>query len=908
MEKVKLTINDKTYEAEQGKTILEVARENDISIPTLCHDKRLDPYGGCRICLVEVKGARQLLPSCISKINEGMVVHTESEDVRRTRKGVMEYILSDHPLDCMTCEATGCCELQNVAYSMGIKGEKFRSSEKRGGELQDKNELIYRETPKCIRCGRCVRICDEVTQEHAIEFGGRGFQMWVATPFGESMLDGPCVFCGQCVSTCPVGAIREKQAMGRGRPYQVKKVRSTCGYCSIGCQIDIHVDHQGISKITSEVGSTPNNGNLCMKGRFAYDFIDHPDRLDTPMVRRNGNLEKASWEEAYSVISKKLKGIKSKHGKDSISFIGSGRCTNEENYLMQKFARAAIGTNNIDQSETECHSPTLNALRSTLGLSTTTNSIEEISKSDVIFVIGANVTESHPIIGLEIKKAVQNGKTLIVADTRRIWLERIANTFLNTQPGTDTILINTMINVIIEEKLHDEKFIEKKTEKFNTLKKAVAKDDIEKTVKLTGISEETIREAARIYANAENAIILYGNGITQHRSGIDNVKSLVNLALLTGNIGKECAGIYPLLGQNNGQGAFNMGAIPDFYTDFQPVSDNTVRKRFEKIYKTSLPKNKGLQIREMFNSAQKGEVKAMYVMGADPLMSEPDITKVKKALNKLELLIVQDIFMSNTAQYADVILPAACFAEKDGTFTNIERRVQRIKKSVEPPGKAKADWNIISELSTYLGYPMNYDSPEAVWEEIRKVSPNFAGINYYRLESGGIQWPCPKADHPGTKFLYEKKFLNGKATFSTTENKLSLEKTDKSYPFILSTGRTLYHFNSGTMTHRAKGSIQKQPYPFVEISQKDANDAGIKDGEMVRIATKRGQISLAANITNRVMPKQVWIPFHFISAPANLLTKDPSTSRTNGNSNLMPEYKTCAAKVEKAQVDTEIQS
>jgi len=639
-----------------------------------------------------------------------------------------------------------------------------------------------------------------------------------------------------------------------------------------------------------------------MKGRFAYDFVNHPDRLDSPMVRRNGNLEKASWEDAYNVISENLKSIKKKHGADSISLISSGRCTNEENYLMQKFARTVIGTNNIDQSETECHAPTLHALRDTLGLGTTTNSIEEISKSDVIFVIGANVTESHPIIGLEIKKALRNGKTLIVADTRKIWLAKKAQTFLNLQPGTDTSLINAIIDVIIKDKLHDEKFIEKRTENYKTVKSSIAKNNIKKTAKLTGISQDAIEEAARTYANAENAIILYGNGITQHRSGNDNVKSLVNLALLTGNIGKECSGIYPLMGQNNGQGAFNMGALPDFCTDFQPVSDITVRKKFEKIYKTKLPKNKGLKIREMFDGAYKGKVKAMYVMGADPLMSEPDTTRVKKALGKLDFLIVQDIFMSNTAQYADVILPAACFAEKDGTFTNIERRVQRIRKTVEAPGKAKADWNIISELSTCMGYPMNYSSPEAVWEEIRKVSPNFAGINYQRLNNGGIQWPCPKTNHPGTKFLYEKKFPNGMAKFSSTDSKLSLEKADKSYPFILSTGRTLYHFNSGSMTHRAKGSIQKQPYSFVEISQKDADDVGIENGEMVKVTTKRGHISLSANISDRVMPKQVWIPFHFISAPVNLLTKDPcSTSRSNGNSNLMPEYKVCAAKVEKIQ-------
>lgn len=897
---IKLTINGKTYETERGKTILEVARENNIWIPTLCYDRRLDPYGGCRICLVEVQGARQLLTSCTALAVEGMVINTESENVIKTRKGVLEYILSDHPLDCMTCEATGCCELQDLAYIMDVKGNKYREEGKKGGVIPDRNELIYRETPKCIRCGRCVRICGEVQQDYAIEFGGRGFQMWVATPFGESLLDGTCVLCGQCVSACPTAALFEKKAMGKGRSFQMKKVRSTCGYCSIGCQIDIHTNHDGIIKITSEVGVVPNNGNLCMKGRFAYDFVNHPDRLDIPMIRVNGNLEKASWEDAYDFVSRKLREIKSKYGSDSISFVSSGRCTNEENYLMQKLARVVIGTNNIDQSETECHAPTLIGLRNSLGIGAATNSIEEISKSDVIFVIGANITEAHPIIGLEVKKAVRNGSTLIVVDTRRIWLSKIARIYLNPKPGTDAYVINALMNVIITEKLYDEKFIEEKTEGFKELKKAVAKSEPGKVEELTGISEETIKDGARIFANAKKATILYGNGVTQHSSGIDNVNSLVNLALLTGNIGKEGAGINPLLGQNNGQGAFSMGAVPDFYPDYQPVSDSKVRKKFEGIYKVSLPKNKGLQIREMFNGACEGGVKAMYVMGADVLMSEPDTTRVKKALRNLQLLIVQDIFMSNTAQYADVILPAACFAEKDGTFINVERRVQMVRKAVSPPGEAKEDWKIISELSTHMDYPMDYTSPETIWEEIRKVSQSFAGINYKRIEDTGIQWPCPDTNHTGTRFLYKEKFANGKAKFSVIKGNASNEKTDNDYPFILSTGRTLYHFNSGTMTHRARGSVQKQPYAFVEISQEDADCFGVKNEEMVRITTRRGNITLRANITNRVMPKQIWIPFHFISAQANLLTIDPfNATNSKGNLSLMTGYKICAARIEK---------
>ena len=900
MKSLKITINNKTYEADEGKTILEVARENGIWIPTLCHDNRLEPYGGCRICLVEVKGARQLQVSCITKVNEGMEVCTESENIQKTRKGVLEYILSDHPLDCMTCEATGCCELQDVAYAMGIKGEAYRSDEKRGGVIPDRNELISRETPKCIRCGRCVRICGEVQQDHAIEFGGRGFKMWVATPFGESLLDGPCVLCGQCVSTCPTGALLDKKSMNKGRSFQTKKVRTTCGYCSIGCQIDFHTNHEGINKITSEVGIVPNNGNLCTKGRYAYDFIYHQDRLEVPMVRSNGNLEKSSWKNAYEVISSKILEIKSKHGNDSIALIGSGRCTNEENYLFQKFARAVIGTNNIDQSEAECHSPTIIGLKESLGLGTMTNSIAEISKSDVIFVFGANITEAHPIIGLEIKKAVRKGSTLIVADTRNIWLKKIAKIYLNPKPGSDIYLINAIINVIIKEKLYDEKFIKGKVKNFENLKKSIFTIEEKKVKELTGISENTIKEAARIYANAKNATIFYGSGITQHSTGIDNVQGLANLTLLTGNIGKEGTGINPLLGQNNGFGAFTMGATPNFYTDFQPVTDSKIRSKFEKFYKTSLPKNGGLTIRDMMNKAYEGEIKALFVMGTDVLMSEPDTKRVKKALENLDLLVVQDIFMSNTAQYADVLLPAACFAEKDGTFTNLERRVQRVRKTSSPPGKAKADWKIISELANQMGYPMDYQSPEAIWEEIRIVSPNFAGINYQRIETIGIQWPCPDMKHQGTKFLYEEKFSNGKASFSLTEREPCVEKTSTHFPFILSTGRTLYHFNTGSMTQRANGSTQKQPYAFVEISTDDADVTGIQDGDMVRVSTKRGEITLCAKITSRVVSKQIWIPFHFLSAPVNLLTKASMNATVpKDDFGFMPAYKTCAAKIEK---------
>lgn len=900
MKKIKLSINNTTYEAYQGQTILEVARENGIWIPTLCHDNRLDPYGGCRICLVEVKGARQLQVSCITKISEGMEVCTESENVQTTRKGVLEYILSDHPLDCMTCEATGSCELQNVAYALGIKGDAYRSKEKRGGIIPDRNEVISRETPKCIRCGRCVRICGEVQQDYAIEFGGRGFKMWVSTPFGESLLDGTCVLCGQCVSTCPTGALLDKKAMNKGRFCQTRKVRTTCGYCSIGCQIDFHTTQDKINKITSEVGVVPNNGNLCTKGRYAYDFISDPDRLEDPMVRKNGNLEKTSWEVAYKEISQKMEDIKSRYGSDAIAFIGSGRCTNEENYLLQKFARAVIGTNNIDQSETECHLPTLRGLKDSLGFGTTSNSIGEISTSDVILVFGANITEAHPIIGLEIKKAVRNGSTLIVIDTRNIWLKKIAKIYLNPKPGSDTYLINALINTIISEKLYNEKFVEEMASKFEILKNTPSPIEAEKIKELTGLTEKKIKETARIYANAERATIFYGSGITQQSTGLENVQGLANLTLLTGHIGKAGSGIYPLLGQNNGQGAFSMGVTPHFFTDFQSTTDSKIRSKFETLYNVSLPKKEGLTIREIVDNVHDGKIKALFVMGADILMSEPDTTRVKKALKNLDLLIAQDIFLSNTAQYADILLPAACFAEKDGSFINIERRVQRVRKVSSPPGNAKADWKIITELSTEMGYPMNYQSPEAIWEEIRDISPNLAGISYQRIEKVGIQWPCPDRKHPGTKFLYGEKFPQGKAEFSLATKEPSVEKTDTSYPFTLSTGRTLFHFNTGSMTLRSKGSAQKQPYAFVEISQEDAENSNINEGDMVKVSSKRGVVTLRAKITNRVESKQIWIPFHYFSAPVNLLTTGPGSDLNfEGGFGLMPAYKACAAKLEK---------
>ena len=673
----------------------------------------------------------------------------------------------------------------------------------------------------------------------------------------------------------------------------MNKIRTTCPYCGTGCTLYLKVRNgQVVGVLPDENG--PGEGRLCIKGWSAHEFIHHPDRLKTPLIKgKDGRFKEVDWDTALSVIAEKVANIKKKYGGDAIGVFGSAKATNEENYLIQKFARAVIGKNNVDHCARLCHASTVVGLASAFGSGAMTNSIDELEDADVIFIIGSNTTEQHPLIATRILRAVRNGSKLIIADPRFIDLAYFATIYMSQKPGTDVALLNAMMNVITSEKLYDEEFVKTRTENFEAFKKVIEKYTPDYVEKITTVPADKIREAARLYAKAEKAAIVYSMGITQHTTGVDNVVSTANLAMLTGNVGKESTGVNPLRGHNNVQGACDVGALPNVYSGYQRVDIEDIRKKFEDAWGVKLPPKPGLTIVETINAAGNS-IKALYIMGENPMVSDPDINHVKEQLEKLEFLVVQDIFLSETAQLADVVLPGACFAEKDGTFTSTERCVQRIRKAVEPPGEAKADWEIIVELSKRLGYNGMNTSPKEAMDEIAKLTPIYGGITYDRLERAGLKWPCPNKDHPGTKYLHKDKFTRGLGLFTPVEHQPPAEQPNDSYPFILTTGRLLYQFHTGTMTRRSPTLVIQAPEGFVEINPKDAKELGVNDGENIKVRSRRGEIVIRTKVTDKVRPGIVFIPFHFAETAANKLTiaaLDPKAK--------IPEFKVCAVKLEK---------
>jgi formate dehydrogenase alpha subunit len=730
---------------------------------------------------------------------------------------------------------------------------------------------------------------------HALTFRNRAATVEVSTAFDIPLHESTCVLCGQCISTCPTGALYERSAKGLGQAKDVVRTRTTCVYCGVGCQIDLNVNPKTnrLVRVTSEVGCVPNNGNLCVKGRFGMEFVGHPDRLTTPLIKRNGTFETASWDEAIRLIAGKLKTIKAETGPDSIAGLSSAKCTNEDNYVFQKFIRAGIGTNNVDHCARLCHASTVAGLARAFGSGAMTNSIDELKNTKCIFVIGSNTSEAHPVIALSVKEAVvKNGAELIVADPRQIDLVPYARLHLQQRPGTDVALVNAMMNVIISENLVDRDFIEKRTEDFEKAAEAVQGMTPEIAEKVTRVPAEAIRQAARIYATAEAAGIIFSMGITQHTTGTDNVLALANLAMMTGNVGKESAGVNPLRGQNNVQGACDVGALPNVYPGYQSVEDPAIRARFEEAWGAKLLAKSGLTVVEIFHAIEEGSVRALYMMGENPALSDPNLNRTRKALEKVEFLVSQDVFLSESGQYADVVLPAFSFAEKDGTFTNTERRVQRVRKAVSPPGQARDDWKIICDLATAVGYPMHYESASEIMDEIASVTPIYAGISFDRIETAGLQWPCPDKSHPGTKYLHKDKFTRGKGKFHAVPFKEPAELPDKKFPYVLSTGRLLYQYHTGTLTRRIPAINQKSPTGYVEIHFQDAKKHGIKDGDSVEVSTRRGTVTTIASVGTAVAKGWLFMPFHFAEGPANMLTNDALDPVAK-----IPEYKVCAANI-----------
>lgn len=895
MSMVNITIDGQAVEVPAGSTILEAAKSLGIKIPTLCHlemEKQFNQQAAaCRVCVVEVEKRRNLAPACATSVMDGMVILTESPRVVEARKTVINLMLSDHPLDCLTCGQAGNCSLQDLCYRYDIEQTDYPGI-RNDFPLDDSNEFYVRNLNKCVACRRCVQVCSNYQQVDAIGFGNRGFTTHPVAPFDKRMVDSDCVSCGNCVSVCPTGALQAK-SKEKFRFWEIERVKTTCSYCGVGCEMNLLVKDNKVVGVEPSNGPA-NDGLLCVKGKFGYNFINHPDRLTTPLIRKDGKFVEAGWDEAYDLIASKFNDIKNKHGADALAGLASARVTNEENYLFMKMVRAAFGTNNVDHCARLCHASTVAGLATTLGSGAMTNSINEVLNSDVIFVTGSNTTETHPVIGAKIRQAVAKGAKLIVGEPRRIDLVKQADVFMQITPGTNVALYNGMMNVILEEGLQDEAFIKERCENYEELVSIIKDYTPEKVAEICGIDAEDIRAAARLYANAKAASIFYSMGVTQHSTGTSGVMGTSNLALLCGHIGKESAGVNPLRGQNNVQGACDMGCLPGDFTGYQKVANPEAVAKFEKAWGVKLSNAPGHTVTEIIPMAGKGEIKFLYIMGENPMLSDPDQKHVKDGLEALDFLVVQDIFLTETAELADVVLPAASFAEKDGTFTNTERRVQRVRKAIPAPGQAKPDWVILQELMAKLGYDKTYADASEIMEEIASVTPSYGGINYARLENESLQWPCPTTDHPGTRFLHKDKCARGLGLLKPWAFKPSAELPDGDYPFILTTGRILYHYHTKTMTGKVDGLNNLFPGSYVEINPAAARQLKIADGDRVKVSTRRGTIQATAKVTGKLKESVIFMPFHFADGPANALTNpvlDPIAK--------IPEFKSCAAKVEK---------
>jgi len=901
-----LTIDGKKIEAPQGTTVLEAARSADIYIPTLCYDPDLKPYGACCLCVVEIEGMRGLPTSCTTPVTEGMVVQTETPLVSQSRRISMELIMANHHGDCLACRKNQHCEVQNIAQYLGIEQghfDRLRKSQK-VLPIDDSHPAFTRDPNKCILCGRCVRACHEIAGVGAIDLAFRGNSAKVSTFGDKPLLKSTCESCGECVERCPTGAL-----IPRSTKPATHEVKTICPYCGVGCSIYLGVRGNEIVSVRGDKESPVNKGGLCVKGRFGFDFVNHPDRLTKPLIRKegwskdvevNGNFKdifrEATWDEALELVADRLSRIKEEHGPDSLGVLSSAKFTNEENYLAQKFARAVLGTNNVDQCARLCHASTVVAAAAAFGDGAMSNSIADIGKADLLFVIGSNTTECHPIIGRIVRQRVKSGGAkLIVADPRAIQLSKLATIHLRHKPGTDVALLNAMMHVIIEGGRHDQKFIEERTEGFEELAEAVKRYPPERAQDITGIPQAQIVRAARLFAGAERAVIIYSMGITQHTTGTDNVKSIANLLMLTGNMGREGTGFSPLRGQNNVQGACDMGALPNVLPGYQQVTNAEVRQKFASAWKCTIKDKPGLPVTEMIEAALQGKIKAMYVLGENPVLSEPHTAHTKQALQQLEFLVVQDIFPTETAALADVILPAAAFAEKDATYTSTERRVQKLTKAVDPPGEAKPDWQIISLLASKMGYPFDYPSTMEINEEMTSLTPIYGGMHYDRLEGGyGLQWPCLNREHPGTPTLHQGRFTRGLGKFHAVEYKPPAESVSTDYPLILTTGRVLEHWHTGSMSRRTRVLHDLCPNGAVDIHPDDALRLGIMDGDMVTIASERGKIETPAHITDETPPGLAFMAFHWRESPANMLTNlalDPIAK--------IPEFKVSAVKIDK---------
>jgi len=889
-----LTINGRVVTAEPGDTVYMAARKAGISIPSLCVSHHLAPFGSCRLCICEIEGQPGMPASCTAPVRPDMVVRTESDRLRRHRHNLVELYLSEQPEG---SETSG--PLSELALACGVNTVRYPNGthQKRAVVRDDSNPFFTFDNAACISCSRCVRACDEIQGTFALTMIGRGFSARPAA--GAGFLTGEaagfatsnCVSCGACVKECPTGALTEKTVLAQGVP--TRTVRTTCAYCGVGCAFDAGIRDERVVQMLPADDGPSNLGHACMKGRFGWTYITAEDRVRVPLLRDGNAWREIPWETALGRIAQEFSRIKTRHGPDALATISSSRGTNEENYLFGKFMRCVIGTNHIDNCARVCHSATVTGMMETLGASAATNSIGDLDSAKLIMVIGANPTESHPVVGARIKQAHRRGVPLIVIDPRRTELARLADLHLQLEPGTNVALLNGMGYAIVKEKLIDHRFTNARTEGLDEWVKTVGDCAPEKTEQVTGVPAHLIWEAARRYASSGASLCVHGLGMTEHRWGSHGVMALVNLALATGNIGRPGTGINPLRGQNNVQGASDVGCLPTYFAGYQPLDDPNLAALHQQVTGRPLPAKRGMKTPDMWDAALEGRLKGLWVIGYDVAQTDPNLKKVHEALKRVEFLVVQDLFLTETTKFAHLVLPGAAFLEKDGTFTNLERRIQRIRKAVDPPNGILPDWRVVCEVSNRMGYPMPYQHPSEIMDEIARLAPMFAGVSYARLDQhAGLQWPVPSATHAGTALMHQDTFPKGKARFVAVDYLPPGEAASETYPFILTTGRVLQHYNCGAQTRRTH-ILDVVDTDVLEMHRADMQRLHLDDGAIVRLVSARGEALLPVVSSERVLPGHLFTSFHFPASTVNELL-----SSSADESSKCPEYKVSAVRVE----------
>ena len=898
---VQLTIDGIAITVPAGTSVMHAARSAGVAIAKLCATDSLQAFGSCRLCVVDIAGRKGLPASCTTPVEEGMVVRTQTEKVARVRRNVMELYISDHPLDCLTCAANGDCELQDMAGAVGLREVRYGmdGANHLQAKKDESNPYFTFDPAKCIVCSRCVRACDEIQGTFALSITDRGFGSKVSAGMNESFLASECVSCGACVQACPTATLTEKSVIAAGQPDRT--VKTTCAYCGVGCSFNAEMKGNDVVRMVPDMSGGANEGHSCVKGRFAWGYASHRDRVLAPMVREQitDAWREVSWDEAIAYAAGRFRAIQAQHGRGAIGGISSSRCTNEEVYLVQKMVRAAFGNNNIDTCARVCHSPTGYGLKQTFGTSAGTQDFKSVAHADVIVVIGANPTDAHPVFASRMKRRLRQGAKLIVIDPRRIDLVRSphiqAAYHLPLRPGTNVAVINAMAHVIVTEGLVHDAFVAERCDAKSFAQWcdfiALPENSPEATEASSGVPADDVRRAARLYATGGNSAIYYGLGVTEHSQGSTMVMGIANLAMAAGQLGREGTGVNPLRGQNNVQGACDMGSFPHELPGYRHISDDTIRAQFEQSWHVALDAEPGLRIPNMLASATAGHFHGIFIHGEDIAQSDPDTKHVTDALRAMELVVVQDLFLNETAKYAHVFFPGTAFLEKDGTFTNAERRINRVRP-VMPPRTGLSEWEIVCRLSTAMGYPMDYRNAAEIMDEIASLTPTFAGVSFAHLDRvGSVQWPCNDRTPLGTRIMHEDAFVRGKGRFLITQYVPTDEKSTRRFPLLLTTGRVLSQYNVGTATRRTANTVWHDE-DVLEIHPHDAEVRGIGNGDHVHVASRKGAITLHAKVTDRVAPGIVYTTFHHPDSSANVITTEYSDWATN-----CPEYKVTAVEV-----------